>query len=64
MLVLGLTYMQSVQSPERMSVVEVPLFANDPWHGKQGMAGEACLLRAGIGARTQPAGWGTLSMIA
>ena len=40
------------------------MFANDPWHGKQGVTGEACLLRAGIGARTQPPGWGTLSMIA
>ena len=45
MLVLGLTYNNNVQSPERMPVVEVPWFANDSWHGQQGVTGEASQVR-------------------
>ena len=54
MLVLGLTCMKSVQSPEGMPVVEVPEFATDSWHGKQGVTGEAYLLR-GVDRCTHPA---------
>ena len=54
MLVLGLTCKKSVQSPEGMPVVEVPEFAIDSWHGKQGVTGEAYLLR-GVDRCTHPA---------